>query len=131
VGTGLSPAEGYPFVRGLPIKAVRRAVHPGRAVKRAVTPKVVKKASRAMHLLPHRGVSRDTIHGSWRKNRYVGMVFKSWDEHDILRPQVAACPRGSDQLDGFVALRTMIAVSGVLTAKAVTHLYHFQRPHRR
>jgi len=59
------------------------------------------------------------------------MVFKSWDEHDILRPQVAACPRGSDQLDGFVALRTMIAVSGVLTAKAVTHLYHFQRPHRR
>ena len=30
-------------------RSVRRAVHPGRAVKRAVTPKVVKKASRAMH----------------------------------------------------------------------------------
>lgn len=30
-------------------RSVRRAVHPGRAVKRAVTPKVVKRASRAMH----------------------------------------------------------------------------------
>jgi hypothetical protein len=30
-------------------RTVRRAVHPGRAVKRAVTPKVVKRASRAMH----------------------------------------------------------------------------------
>ena len=29
-------------------RSVRRAVHPGRAVKRAVTPKVVKKARRAM-----------------------------------------------------------------------------------
>jgi hypothetical protein len=79
-----------------------RSPDPGRAVKRAVTPKVVKKASRAMHLLPHRRV---TGHDPqfMAKNRYVG----------------------------FVALRTMIAVSGVLTAKAVTHPYHFQRPHRR
>jgi hypothetical protein len=30
-------------------RSVRRAVHPGRAVKRAVTPKVVKRASHAMH----------------------------------------------------------------------------------
>jgi hypothetical protein len=30
-------------------RSVRRAMHPGRAVKRAVTPTVVKKASRAMH----------------------------------------------------------------------------------
>src|SRR6266849_1887554 len=30
-------------------RSVRRAMHPGRAVKRAVTPKVVKKARRAMH----------------------------------------------------------------------------------
>ena len=30
-------------------RSVRRAVHPGCAVKRAVTPKVVKRASRAMH----------------------------------------------------------------------------------
>jgi hypothetical protein len=52
------------------------------------------------------------------KSRYVGMVFRSWDEHDILRPQVAACPtRISSQFDGFVALRTMIGLSGVLTAK--------------
>jgi hypothetical protein len=30
-------------------RSVRRAAHPGRAVKRAVTPKVVKKARRAMN----------------------------------------------------------------------------------
>ena len=30
-------------------RKVRRAVHPVRAVKRAATPKVVKKATRAMH----------------------------------------------------------------------------------
>ena len=32
-------------------RGVRRAVHPVRAVKRAATPKVVKKASRVMHPL--------------------------------------------------------------------------------
>src|SRR5260370_41044505 len=37
------------FSRLLVPRSVRRAMHPGRAVKRAVTPKVVKKASRAMH----------------------------------------------------------------------------------
>lgn len=30
-------------------RSFRRAIHPGRAVKRAVTPKAVKKASRALH----------------------------------------------------------------------------------
>jgi hypothetical protein len=30
-------------------RGVRRAMHPGRAVKRAVTPKAVKRAQRAMH----------------------------------------------------------------------------------
>jgi hypothetical protein len=30
-------------------RSVRRAVHPGRAVKRAITPKSVKRARRAMH----------------------------------------------------------------------------------
>ena len=30
-------------------RSVRRAAHPGRAVKRAVTPKAVKRAQRAMH----------------------------------------------------------------------------------
>ena len=30
-------------------RSVRRAVHPGRAVKRAITPKPIKKARRAMH----------------------------------------------------------------------------------
>lgn len=37
------------FSRLLVPRSVRRAVHPGRAVKRAVTPRVVKRASRAMH----------------------------------------------------------------------------------
>jgi hypothetical protein len=37
------------FSRLLVPRGVRRAVHPGRAVKRAVTPKAVKKASRALH----------------------------------------------------------------------------------
>jgi hypothetical protein len=37
------------FSRLLVPRSVRRAAHPGRAVKRAVTPKVVKKASRAVH----------------------------------------------------------------------------------
>jgi hypothetical protein len=37
------------FSRLLVPRSVRRAMHPGRAVKRAVTPKVVKKASRAIH----------------------------------------------------------------------------------
>jgi hypothetical protein len=71
------------------------------------------------------GVSRDTIHGFMAKSRYVGTVFKSRHEHDIVRPQVAASRRVSGQLAGLGALRTMIAVSGVLTAKAVTHPYHF------
>ena len=84
-----------------------------------------------MHLLPHRRVTGHDPRFI-AKNRYVGMVFKSWDEHDILRPQVAACPtRVGDQLGGFAALRTKIAASGVLTAKTVTHPYHFQRPHGR
>lgn len=30
-------------------RSVRRAMHPGRAVKRAVTPKAVKRARRALH----------------------------------------------------------------------------------
>lgn len=30
-------------------RGIRRALHPARAVKRAVTPKVIKKATRALH----------------------------------------------------------------------------------
>ena len=37
------------FSRLLVPRSARRAMHPGRAVKRVVTPKMVKKASRAMH----------------------------------------------------------------------------------
>src|ERR1017187_9428220 len=37
------------FSRLLVPRSMRRAVHPGRAVKRAVTPKAVKKARRALH----------------------------------------------------------------------------------
>ena len=39
------------FSRLLVPRRVRRAAHPVRAVKRAATPKVVKKAGRAMHPL--------------------------------------------------------------------------------
>lgn len=37
------------FSRLLVPRSVRRAMHPGRAVKRTVTPKAVKKARRALH----------------------------------------------------------------------------------
>lgn len=41
-------------------RSVRRAVHPGRAVKRAITPKSAKRARRAMHPLSNAayGVTR-------------------------------------------------------------------------
>jgi hypothetical protein len=45
---GVGVAMGF-FSRLLVPRGLRRAMHPGRAVKRAVTPKVVKKARRAMH----------------------------------------------------------------------------------
>ena len=45
---GVGVAMGF-FSRLLVPRGVRRALHPGRAVKRAVTPKAVKKAKRAMH----------------------------------------------------------------------------------
>ncbi|MHB1430619.1 MAG: hypothetical protein ACYCVZ_00665 [Streptosporangiaceae bacterium] len=37
------------FTRLLIPRGVRRAAHPGRAVKRAMTPRAVKKARRALH----------------------------------------------------------------------------------
>ena len=37
------------FSRLLVPRSVRRAMHPGRAVKRAITPKAVKRATRALH----------------------------------------------------------------------------------
>ena len=37
------------FSRLLVPRSVRRAMHPGRAVKRAITPKPIKKARRALH----------------------------------------------------------------------------------
>jgi hypothetical protein len=37
------------FSRLLVPRSVRRAMHPGRAVKRAITPKAVKKVRRALH----------------------------------------------------------------------------------
>ncbi len=42
------PAMGF-FSRMFVPRGVRRAMHPRRAVKRAVTPKSVKRAQRAMH----------------------------------------------------------------------------------
>jgi hypothetical protein len=43
-------ARGVGFLSRLLVpRSVRRAMRPGRAVKRAVTPKAVKRAQRAMH----------------------------------------------------------------------------------
>lgn len=38
-------------------RGVRRAMHPGRAVKRAITPKTVKRARRALHPLDNAAYS--------------------------------------------------------------------------
>lgn len=63
------------FSRLLVPRSVRRATHPGRAVKRAVTPKVVKKASRAVHPIDNalysaqRSVSTSIRSGRKRKAR--------------------------------------------------------------
>ena len=57
---------------------VRRAVHPVRAVKRAATPKAVKKATRAMHPLDNaiygveRSVGTSLRSGRKRKQRRKG-----------------------------------------------------------
>ena len=56
----ISPAWGYLRLMGflsrlLIPRSVRRAAHPGRAVKRAVTPKAVKRARRAMHPVSNAG----------------------------------------------------------------------------
>ena len=56
-------------------RGVRRAVHPGRAVKRAITPKPIKKARRAMHPADNaaysaqRSVARSIRSGRKRKAR--------------------------------------------------------------
>jgi hypothetical protein len=61
------------FSRLLIPRSVRRAAHPGRAVKRAVTPKAVKKARRAFHPIDNAvyGVERSvaTSLRSGRKRR--------------------------------------------------------------
>ncbi len=59
-------------------RSVRRAVHPVRAVKRAATPKAVKKATRAMHPLDNaiygeeRSVATSLRSGRKRKQRRKG-----------------------------------------------------------
>lgn len=56
-------------------RGVRRAVHPGRAAKRAITPKPVKRAQRAMHPIDNmkysveRSVATSLRSGRKRKGR--------------------------------------------------------------
>ncbi|HUZ54123.1 MAG TPA: hypothetical protein VMU94_16560 [Streptosporangiaceae bacterium] len=56
-------------------RGVRRAVHPGRAVKRAITPKAIKKARRAMHPIDNlqysveRSIATSLRSGRKRKGR--------------------------------------------------------------
>ena len=59
-------------------RRIRRAAHPVRAVKRAATPKVVKKATRAMHPLDNviygaeRSISTSLRSGGKRRGRRKG-----------------------------------------------------------
>jgi hypothetical protein len=68
------------FSRLLIPRGVRRAVHPGRAVKRAVTPKAVKRARRAMSPIDNMkyGVERSiaTSLRSGRKRRGRAPVYR-------------------------------------------------------
>ena len=73
--------------------------------------------------------TRSTVH--WPRTAMLEWCSNLGTSTTSCARRLPRAPRVSDQLDGFVALRTMIVVSGVLTAKAVTHPYHFQRPHRR
>jgi hypothetical protein len=63
------------FSRLLVPRSVRRAVHPGRAVKRAVTPKPIKKARRALHPVDNavygvqRSIATSIRSGRKRKSR--------------------------------------------------------------
>lgn len=61
-------------------RSVRRAMHPGRAVKRAVTPKVVKRASRALHPIDSAVYSVErsaaTAIRSGRKRKSSAPVFR-------------------------------------------------------
>jgi hypothetical protein len=61
-------------------RSARRAVHPGRAVKRAVTPKVVKKASRAMHPIDNAAysVQRSVATTIRSDGKAQGSRFPAW-----------------------------------------------------
>lgn len=55
-------------------RSVRRAMHPGRAVKRAVTPKAVRKASRALHPVDNAVYSMRCIQCSVLPRQPSGLV---------------------------------------------------------
>ena len=63
-------------------RSVRRAAHPGRAVKRAVTPKSVKRAQRAMHPVSNmkysveRSVATSIRSGGKKKKRGRAAVYR-------------------------------------------------------
>ncbi len=58
------------FLTRLLPRSVRRAMHPGRAGERAVTPKVVKKARRAFHPIGRaKGSARRSMATSLRSGR--------------------------------------------------------------
>ena len=64
-------------------RSVRRAAHPGRAVKRAVTPKVVKKASRAMHPIDN---------AAYSVQRSVATTIRSGRKHKTPVFRHGSCP---------------------------------------
>jgi hypothetical protein len=70
------------FSRLLIPRGVRRAVHPGRAVKRAITPKPIKKARRALHPIDNakysveRSIATSLRSGRKKRRRRRSAVFR-------------------------------------------------------
>ncbi len=64
------------FSRLLVPRGVRHAMHPGRAVKRAVTPKAVKKARRALHPVDNAAYSMQrSVATTIRSGRKAKLAF--------------------------------------------------------
>jgi len=81
-------------------RSVRRAVHPGRAVKRAVTPKTIKKARRALSPIDNLQYSVErSIATSWRSGRRKkrrAPVFRHGScTINHRTPEAAACCRNA------------------------------------
>lgn len=64
------------FTRMFVPRSVRRAVHPGRAVKRAVTPKPIKQMRRAMHPIDNAVYGMQRSLNTKRPSRVRSAVYR-------------------------------------------------------